>query len=197
MYAQIAHSVLVRRVRVSLGRARIGVATALLLAVGTSLSCREASKAATSDPSPVTLRFGVATPKTPDAAIGIRAFVNSLFSESLVTTRADGRPMERLASSWTWSPDFLTLELKIRDDLKFHDGTPVDNNYIKDYLTQAFKNPSVSYKSVDADRRSSGQRRSHSTGTAGGPVPRGALEHDDLDSRSQESRHRARRLSPP
>jgi peptide/nickel transport system substrate-binding protein len=148
MYAQIAHSVLVRRVRVSLGRARIGVATTLLLAVGTSLSCREASKAATSDPSPVTLRFGVATPKTPDAAIGIRAFVNSLFSESLVTTRADGRPMDRLASSWTWSPDFLTLELKIRDNLKFHDGTPVDNNYIKDYLTQAFKNPSVSYKSV-------------------------------------------------
>ncbi len=148
MYAQIAHSVLVRRVRVSLGRARIGVVTALLLAVGASLSCRDATKAAATDPVPVTLRFGVATPKTPDAAIGIRAFVNSLFSESLVGTKTDGQPLPRLASSWEWKDNNLTLELKIRDDLKFQDGTPVDNNYIKDYLTAAFKRPSVSYQSV-------------------------------------------------
>ncbi len=100
------------------------------------------------DPVPVTLRFGVATPKTPDAAIGIRAFVNSLFSESLVGTRGDGRPIASARLELEWRDNYLTLELKIRDDLKFHDGTPVDNKFIKDYLTQVFKSPSVSYKSV-------------------------------------------------
>lgn len=151
MNAQIAHSVLVRRVRVSLGRARIGVVAALLIAAAAgaaSISCRNATTAATGDPVPITLRFGVATPKTPDAAIGIRAFVNSLFSESLVGTKADGTPSPRLASSWEWKDNNLTLELKIRDNLKFHDGTPVDNLYIKDYLTTVFKRPSVSYQSV-------------------------------------------------
>ncbi len=98
MYAQIAHSVLVRRVRVSLGRARIGVvhrASACRRRV-TQLSRLDEGRHA-AIPSRH-LRFGVATPKTPDAAIGIRAFVNSFFSESLVGTKADGQPSPRLAS---------------------------------------------------------------------------------------------------
>ena len=88
-------------------------------------------------------------PKTPDAALGFRAFVANLFSESLVGTGADGRPFKRLADDWHWSDDNLTLFLHIRDNLKFHDGTPVDNKFVRESLLEVFKSPlSVSYRSV-------------------------------------------------
>jgi len=121
---------------------------ALVVSVGASTSCgRPAPPQPT--PSAVTLRFGVALPKTPEASAGIRAFVNNLFSESLVGTSWDGYPFARLAAEWTWKDNGLTLELRIRDNLRFHDGTPVDNTFVRNTLLQVFKNPnSVSYQSV-------------------------------------------------
>ena len=54
-----------------------------------------------------------------------------------------------MASEWEWKDNGLTLELRIRDGLKFHDGTPVDNTFIKNTLLEVFKNTSaVSYQSV-------------------------------------------------
>jgi ABC-type transport system substrate-binding protein len=123
-------------------------AAALMFCLGASTSCGRPS-APQPPPDPVTLRFGVALPKTPEASAGIRAFVNNLFSESLVGTGWDGHPFARLASEWKWKDDGLTLELRIRDNLKFHDGTPVDNTFVRNTLLQVFKNPnSVSYRSV-------------------------------------------------
>jgi len=82
--------------------------------------------------------------------MGFRAFVNSLLSESLVGTGPDGKPFSRLASAWEWKDNNLTLELRIRDGLKFHDGTPVDNRFIKESLEKVFKiSQAVSYKSVE------------------------------------------------
>ncbi len=145
---------------------------------------------------PVTLRFGVATPKTPDAAIGIRAFVNSLFSESLVGTEADGQPyrsarlklgVERqLPHARAQDPRRPEVPRRHAGRQQVHQGLP---------RRRSSRARACQLQERHADRRSPGQHRRHQAGTAGGPASRGALEHDDLDSRSEEGRHRARRLS--
>lgn len=96
---------------------------------------------------PVTLRIGVASPKT-SLGSGVRGFISNLLSESLIGIGWDGRPMERVASNWTVSPDGLTLDLRLRDNLQFHDGTPVDSEYIKADLERVFKQSLVGYESV-------------------------------------------------
>jgi ABC-type transport system substrate-binding protein len=150
MSAQIASSVFVRLVRSSFGRQRLFLllVPTLGLALGACTS-PPPPKAA----EPVTLNIGVALPKTPEASAGFRAFVNNLLSESLVGMGWDGRPFGRIASDWTWSDDGLTLELRIRPNMKFHDGKLADNTFIRDTLTRIFSNPpnrsfSVSYPSV-------------------------------------------------
>jgi peptide/nickel transport system substrate-binding protein len=97
---------------------------------------------------PVTLRFGVASPKTLQSGSGVGGFISNLLSESLIGIGWDGRPVERIAAGWTVSPDGLTVDLRLRDNLQFHDGTPVDSEYIKADLQRSFKQPLVGYDSV-------------------------------------------------
>lgn len=46
----------------------------------------------------------------------------------------------QLAKEWSWSEDGKTLSIKIRDDGKFHDGTPITAADVKANLERA-KNP--------------------------------------------------------
>jgi peptide/nickel transport system substrate-binding protein len=48
-----------------------------------------------------------------------------LSQEALVTPSDDGRLQPWLAEGWTTSPDGLSVIVKLRDNAKFHDGTPV------------------------------------------------------------------------
>ena len=133
-------------------------------------------------PSAVTLRFGVALPKTPEASAGVRAFVNNS-SRSPWSVRAgtDTRSPGSRRNGNGETTD-LTLELRIRDNLKFHDGTPVDNTFIKDYSAQVFKNPnSVSYQSV-SERRSA--RRTNSCRDQTVP-PRSVASRGPVESTSR------------
>jgi peptide/nickel transport system substrate-binding protein len=121
----------------------------LLLAVALSVvGCAQTPVDAKRDP--VTLRFGVASPKTSLTASGVRGFVSNLLSESLIGIAWDGRPVERVASGWTVSPDGLTVDLRLRDKLQFHNGTPVDSEYIKADLQRHFEQPFVGFESVIA-----------------------------------------------
>jgi peptide/nickel transport system substrate-binding protein len=125
---------------------------ALVLALAGSLSsCSNApaaSSASAADPAPVTLRIGIAVPKTPEAGIGYRSFVQSFYSETLVGVGWDGRPVPRLAASADWLDD-RTLKITLREKLKFHDGTPVDSEFVKNALLTTFKGGgSVGYSSV-------------------------------------------------
>ncbi len=40
-------------------------------------------------------------------------------------------PSPKLASAWSWSEDGRTLTLKLHQNLKFHDGTPVETEHAK------------------------------------------------------------------
>jgi peptide/nickel transport system substrate-binding protein len=95
------------------------------------------------------LQFGVSSPKTSEARAGVRAFISNLLSEGLVGMGWDGRPVARLAVSSDWKENGLVLELRLRPNLKFHDGTLVDNVFVANSLKQTFKSPTaVSYRSV-------------------------------------------------
>jgi peptide/nickel transport system substrate-binding protein len=110
------------------------------------------SKPASTDPgaAPVTLHIGLALPKTSDVTAGLRNFVSNLLSEQLIGIGWDGRPVGRLASDWTWEDNGLTLKIFLRENLKFHDGTPIDSAFVKKGLEELFRTPSVSYRSVTA-----------------------------------------------
>ncbi|MDX1891306.1 ABC transporter substrate-binding protein [Mycolicibacterium sp. 050158] len=60
-----------------------------------------------------------------------QTYVARQFLDSLVSERPDGTVVPWLADSWTISPDGLTYTFKIKQGVKFHDGTPLDAAAVK------------------------------------------------------------------
>lgn len=58
------------------------------------------------------------------ADIGFEVVYMSAVYDPLIALDAGSKPVPALATSWEWSPDFLTLTMKLRTDVKFDDGTP-------------------------------------------------------------------------
>jgi peptide/nickel transport system substrate-binding protein len=59
------------------------------------------------------------------------SYVNSFIYDQLTYIGADNLPHPWVAESWEISPDNLTITFKIRQSIKFHDGTDVDAPAIK------------------------------------------------------------------
>src|SRR5215472_12994955 len=57
--------------------------------------------------------------------------INKVVFESLVQLDQSGTPRPLLAASWTTSPDGKVWTLKLRDGVKFHDGTAFDADAVK------------------------------------------------------------------
>jgi peptide/nickel transport system substrate-binding protein len=121
------------------------------LAAGGGSGC---SKPAGAKPQPVTLHIGFALQKTVVPGAGVRSFVSNQLSDSLVGIDWDGRPVRRVVSEWEWSPDQLELRLRLRPNLYFHDGTPVDLGFFKQAIERILRErqagTNVSYGSVTA-----------------------------------------------
>jgi peptide/nickel transport system substrate-binding protein len=60
-----------------------------------------------------------------------QVYVARQFLDSLVSEKPDGTVVPWLADSWTTSPDGLTYTFKIKQGVKFHDGTPLDAAAVK------------------------------------------------------------------
>ncbi|HWI63521.1 MAG TPA: ABC transporter substrate-binding protein [Symbiobacteriaceae bacterium] len=84
--------------------------------------------------------------------------VNGLVYASLFTFNTKWEPTPNLAKSWSASPDNLKVTIKLRDDVKFHDGTPLTADDVvftlgallsPDY-TGARKSSAVGIKSITA-----------------------------------------------
>lgn len=57
-------------------------------------------------------------------------FINAVY-DKLVERTTDGKLYPGLATEWTTSPDGLTWTFKLRQGVKFHDGTPFDAEAVK------------------------------------------------------------------
>jgi peptide/nickel transport system substrate-binding protein len=68
------------------------------------------------------MRIGVGVPRQ-ERASGVGALVEFLASEGLLTSSADGRQTQRLATSWNWDESSTVLKMTLRRDVFFHDGT--------------------------------------------------------------------------
>lgn len=92
-------------------RTVLAVIAAITVPVGCARYSQEAS-------GPVTLRMGAAKPSTTMAYLR-----TSLTRDYLVSSGEDGRPTPRLLESWSASADGRVWHLRLRPDVRFHDGS--------------------------------------------------------------------------
>lgn len=63
-----------------------------------------------------------------------------LLCDALVNVSKDGQQLEPgLAESWKFSPDGLTVVMRLRSGVRFHDGTPLDAAAVKASLERQFR----------------------------------------------------------
>ncbi|WP_454857627.1 ABC transporter substrate-binding protein [Rhizobium binxianense] len=107
-----------------IGRRAIGSMSAFLAAVLVAASA-----------SATDLKIGLrADPDALDPATGGSVAGRVIFAalcDKLIDTTPEGTFQPQLATSWSWSPDNLTLTLKLRDHVVFHDGQPMDAAAVK------------------------------------------------------------------
>ncbi len=79
----------------------------------------------------------------------------NLFAESLVVQDQKGNFRPRLATSWEWSTDSKSIDLQLREGVKFQDGTPFDADAVKFNLERVMS-PEVNARArqyvTDVDR---------------------------------------------
>ncbi|MCC2610893.1 ABC transporter substrate-binding protein [Neorhizobium sp. Rsf11] len=106
------------------GRRDIGSMSAFLAAILVTASASAAD-----------LKIGLrADPDALDPATGGSVAGRVIFAalcDKLIDTTPEGTFQPQLATSWSWSPDSLTLTLKLRDQVVFHDGQPMDAAAVK------------------------------------------------------------------
>jgi peptide/nickel transport system substrate-binding protein len=96
---------------------------ALLLGAVIAVSLPACARKDDPRPPEVALRIGAALPRQGITGSGVSGVVLMLTTEAMITNEPDGRQSGRLASSWTWNPDHTVLQMKLRRDVLFHDGT--------------------------------------------------------------------------
>jgi peptide/nickel transport system substrate-binding protein len=85
-------------------------------------------------PATATLRIGVSLPAGQTTSTGLRTLIPLLTTEPLLTNELDGRQAERLAQDWIWDQSRTKLQLKLRRDVLFHDGTPLSAEVVAQAL---------------------------------------------------------------
>lgn len=105
---------------------------------------------ATIQPAPVTVQIGVALPREGVPSGGVPAFVDGVVNEALVGIGWDGRATSKIAAAWQYAPDGLALQLQLHPNIKFHDGTPVTSEIVKQVLLKVIgaQGRPLSYSSI-------------------------------------------------
>lgn len=98
-----------------------------------------------------TVRIGIAEdPDVLDPAQGatfVGRIVFASFCDKLIDTDPKLNYVPQLATAWEWSPDNKALTLKLRPNVVFHDGTPLDAEAVKINLDR--------YRTADYSKRKS------------------------------------------
>ena len=97
----------------------------LLLAISAASILWSCAAPAPASSETLTLRIGA---RGTDEAPGI--IRSMLFAEGLMAIDGQGRPAARLAESWGWDDPGLTLQVRLRPGVRFHDDTPVTTEVV-------------------------------------------------------------------
>jgi len=102
----------------------VGVFSLLIALLGATACTHDPQRVASSSP---TLRVGIGALPQQTSQAGLRQLVGNLSIEGLINLTDEGRPREWLAQSWSTSADGLLVTVRLREDAKFHDGSPVSS----------------------------------------------------------------------
>ena len=110
-----------------------GVPAVLLVVPGVVclLSC---SRSQITSAGTTTLHIGVAVPNEATPGSGLNALVDLLTMEPLVSVALDGREVPRIASGWSWEDGRQRLIVRLRNNVVFHDGTPLTSELVANVL---------------------------------------------------------------
>ena len=142
----------------SANRARASICTAAALAAVLTAACGGDARRAAVDQG-LKLQIGTFVPKE-----HIPGLVLLLSSEPLVSVDWDGRPSFKLAESAEMSADGLTLRVKLRSDVRFHNGERVTAQGVRDLLLPMLltTNDVADVTSIGEDRLTIRLHRAHS-----------------------------------
>ena len=82
------------------------------------------------------LRIGFGGLTAGSSLSGLRPFIQNLSNEALAAMGNNGRPEPRIANRWDVSGDGLRLTVRVRPNVRFHDGTPVTAPLVVEALKQ-------------------------------------------------------------
>ena len=110
-----------------------GVPAVLLVVSGVVclLSC---SRSQITSAGTTTLHIGVAVPNEATPGSGLNSLVDLLTMEPLVSVALDGREVPRIASGWSWEDGRQRLIVRLRNNVVFHDGTPLTSELVANVL---------------------------------------------------------------
>src|SRR5437016_10599000 len=105
---------------------RYGMSVALSLLTAATLNAECGGHGRPAAPSGAILRIGVGQASGANPVMGQRQLIQNLTQESLVRAGEDGRMQPGLAESWQTGSDGRSLIIKLRRNVTFHDGSPLD-----------------------------------------------------------------------
>ena len=109
------------------------------LATAVLPACKSTTSANSAPTNQLTIGFPEGAISSADQ--GVAALTNQLSLEGLTQVSADGRPLPRLADSWSWENNGLTLRLRLHAGVTFHDGTPLTSSIAASALRAAIAKP--------------------------------------------------------
>jgi len=110
------------------------------LVLNLALACT--SRTASAPPSRDQLTIGVPQGVVEGTELGMRQLAAALSIESISQLSDDGRPVPKLAESWWWSNEGLRLNINLRPNIQFHDGTRLTATLAAQLLDEAVRKPS-------------------------------------------------------
>jgi len=100
--------------------------------VASACSADTAQKVVLSTSAPLRVGIGGAPASSPER--GVQQFLASLTLEGLLRVNQEGRLEPWLAKGWKVSSDGLRFTIELRENVKFHDGSPVTASTVVEFL---------------------------------------------------------------
>jgi ABC-type transport system substrate-binding protein len=118
---------------------RAVTAIALIALLSAFESCQRRGPGTTTAPSTSVLRVGLGQQSSTNPLIGLRQLSQILSVEGLARPSEEGRMLPAMANGWTVGADGRSLNIKLRPNVRFHDGSAADPKAVAEILPGALR----------------------------------------------------------